>query len=200
MSYINRKKEVRFMTEQRAEVDPIMLGKEKERLELGQEFEDHYLFQAGRLSVDPETYVDEMVKGSSPRHVDYLREYYAKHLPWITRFNRKVPANWDRWYNVEQAFEFAGRINAQLSPELIDAGVSHYHHVVVFATVKSQTLSLEQFAEALKTDQSGPGDIEYGFLNDQFRLGMRPRELDEAEKLIDQKMQARIEAFEKGLR
>ena len=49
---------------------------------------------------------------------------------WQSRFSGQIPIQWHIEYNVTEDFEKAKEVGARLSEILVDAGVSHPHHLV----------------------------------------------------------------------
>jgi hypothetical protein len=73
-------------------------------------------------------------------------------LAWKQAFSGKIPKSWSIWYGLTDSFKEAGKRNIQLSPTLVNAGVSHDHHLVVNETGKSQKLSPQQLGLVLGRD------------------------------------------------
>lgn len=70
-----------------------------------------------------------------------------QNIKWKHYFIKKgIPKSWDIWYDVIHTFENAATNNEQLDNDLINAGISHPHHLVALETAKSQKLSTTQLA------------------------------------------------------
>lgn len=66
-------------------------------------------------------------------------------LAWKRTFSGKIPKSWgESWENVRRDFDVAEKRNAQLSPALVNAGISHTHPWVVNGAGRSQKLSPKQ--------------------------------------------------------
>ena len=106
-------------------------------------------------------------------------------VAWSEVFSGFVPANWNIWGDVMDAFEAAGEAQAQLSPELIYAGLLHPHHLVVKAAGKHQLLSREQLALCFIrywVDDLPEWNIDQ-ILKAQRRKGIRPADMRQASQL-----------------
>lgn len=77
-------------------------------------------------------------------------------LAWKQAFSGRIPKSWHIWHGPHHDFEEAGAKNVQLSPTLVNAGVSHDHHLVVNEAGKSQKLSPEQLGLVLGRDDIPP--------------------------------------------
>jgi hypothetical protein len=120
------------------------------------------LFRSGTLDFNLEKYVVEANKS-----LERTRQWYGQggwdekraaesfardiqdahyDLIWQQSFSGKVPRHWDIWYNVQNDFEKAREQKATLSPTLVDAGISHPHHLVANAVGKGQRLDARQIA------------------------------------------------------
>jgi hypothetical protein len=73
-------------------------------------------------------------------------------LAWKQAFSGRIPKSWSIWYGLTHSFEEAGKRGVQLSPTLVNAGVSHDHPLVVNEAGKSQKLSPEQLGLVLGRD------------------------------------------------
>lgn len=93
-------------------------------------YEDHPAFP-----VDMKT--DAVVKLMEAGHFD---------LAWRKHFNGRAPERWKTWTEASSDFEEAGKRGIQLSQELIDAGVSHPHHLVANKAGLGQSLNVNQLA------------------------------------------------------
>ena len=65
---------------------------------------------------------------------------------WRSRFSGQIPRQWHIWYNVKGDFEKARAVGARLSEMLVDAGLSHPHHLVANEVEKGQRLNTKQLA------------------------------------------------------
>lgn len=70
-------------------------------------------------------------------------------LAWRQHFDGRVPERWKTWYNAKNDFEAAQNKGIQLSQDLVDAGISHPHHLVANRTGLSQRLNANQLAMAM---------------------------------------------------
>lgn len=93
-------------------------------------YEDHPAFPA-----DMKT--DAVVELMETGHFD---------LAWRKHFSGKAPERWKTWTEASSDFKEAGKKKVQLSQELVDAGVSHPHHLVANETGFGQTLNVNQLA------------------------------------------------------
>ncbi len=73
-------------------------------------------------------------------------------LAWKQAFSGKIPKSWGIWYGAQSAFEEAGKRGVQLTPTLVNAGVSHDHHLVANEAGKTQKLNPEQLGLVLGRD------------------------------------------------
>ncbi len=78
--------------------------------------------------------------------MDYTVSHERHDVMWKQAFSGLIPKHWSHWIGIRDDFESAGKLHIQLSPTLVDAGVSHSHHLVLNETGKSQKLSIEQLA------------------------------------------------------
>lgn len=100
-------------------------------------------------------------------------------LAWKQAFSGKVPKSWYIWHGVKDSFNEAGKRGIQLSPTLVNAGVSHDHHLVVNETGKSQKLSPEQLGLVLGRDDIPLWNSDQ-IITAQRDKGMTDKEFDEA--------------------
>lgn len=106
---------------------------------------------------------------------------------WLEHFKGRVPARWDRWGDIIGDFGKAKEASVQLSPTLIDAGVTHWHHVVVATVAKTQRLTPIQIAMALEA-----GDAKWfreDILNGQEEMGTPIEDIREAAYIFLQRGQ-----------
>lgn len=102
---------------------------------------------------------------------------------WLFHFNGKIPKRWaDHWANASRDFEEAGKRNVQLSPTLVDAGVSHPNPWTVEEVAKTQKLTPEQLAISFAAH---PGDwYREQLIEAQRKLGVSEEEIDRAKVLF----------------
>ncbi len=75
------------------------------------------------------------------------KEGLIEDVKWEHYFSNKgIPDSWSIWYNITEYFKEAAKNNEQLDANLIDAGISHPHHLVALETAKSQKLTIQQLA------------------------------------------------------
>ena len=67
-------------------------------------------------------------------------------LAWRQHFGGRIPERWKTWYSAKDDFEAAQNRGIQLSKDLVDAGISHPHHLVANSAGLSQSLNLNQLA------------------------------------------------------
>ena len=120
-----------------------------------------------------------------PKEQSSLRDFVGKEgheLAWKQFFDGMVPKSWgESWTNVDNAFEEAGRRDVQLSEVLVNAGVSHYHPLVINRAGKNQRLTSDQLGLVLAR-----GDIPRWNLKEVIKAqfvdrGMSVQEIREAE-------------------
>ena len=103
-------------------------------------------------------------------------------LAWKQAFSGKIPKSWAIWYGLTDSFEKAGERNVQLSPTLVNAGISHTHHLVVNETGKNQKLTAEQLGLVLgRVDDIPPWNSEQ-IITAQKAKGMTQEEFRKAEE------------------
>lgn len=100
-------------------------------------------------------------------------------LAWKQAFSGKIPKSWSIWYGLTHSFEEAGKRGIQLSPTLVNAGVSHDHPLVVNEAGKSQKLSPEQLGLVLGRDDIPPWNSNE-IISAQRAKGMTNEEYQEA--------------------
>lgn len=100
-------------------------------------------------------------------------------LAWKQAFSGRIPKSWYIWHGPMKAFEEAGKRNIQLSPTLVNAGVSHDHHLVVNEAGKSQKLSSEQLGLVLGRDDIPSWNSDQ-IIAAQRAKGMTKGEFDDA--------------------
>ena len=67
-------------------------------------------------------------------------------LAWRQHFGGRIPERWKTWHKAQNDFETAQNRGIQLSQDLVDAGISHPHHLVANGVGLSQRLNLNQLA------------------------------------------------------
>lgn len=87
------------------------------------------------LPVDMKT--NEVVRLTEEGHFD---------LAWRKHFSGRAPERWKTWTEASSDFQEARKRRIQLSQELIDAGVSHPHHLVANEVGLGQSLNVNQLA------------------------------------------------------
>ena len=100
-------------------------------------------------------------------------------LAWKQAFSDRIPKNWDVWGKVMVSFKEAGRRNIQLSPVLVNAGVSHDFPSVVYEAGKSQRLTPQQLGFVLGRDNLSQW-ISDRVIATQKAKGMTTQEYDRA--------------------
>ena len=100
-------------------------------------------------------------------------------LAWKQAFSGVIPIHWNIWYIVEDSFNEGGKRNVQLSPTLINAGISNDNHLVVNEVGKSQKLSPQQLGFILGRDDIPSWNSDQ-IVEAQERKGMTRSEYDEA--------------------
>ena len=139
------------------------------------------------------SYQNWLSKTRNPQRAKESLNYFVgseRHeIMWKQAFSGKIPKSWgDVWYNVKKSFQEAGKQNVQLSPDLVNAGVSHSHHLVVNETGKSQNLSVEQLAVVIARKKTK--DIpEWNYdeiITSQENKGMTRTNLNDAIKIADE--------------
>jgi hypothetical protein len=105
---------------------------------------------------------------------------------WKQSFDRRIPRSWGvSWTSVRRAFTEAGELGVQLSETLVNAGVSHPHHIVVICTGTNQRLHPEQLGLILaRRDILSSNSSEV--VNAQRKRGMSEQELVEAERIASE--------------
>lgn len=101
-------------------------------------------------------------------------------LAWKQAFSGRIPKSWYIWHGPIDAFEKAGKKNVQLSSILVNAGVSHDHHLVVNEAGKSQKLSPEQLGLVLGRDDIPSWNSDQ-IIKAQKAKGMTKDEYEEAQ-------------------
>lgn len=101
-------------------------------------------------------------------------------LAWKNAFSGLIPKNWQDWFGAYETFRDAGAQNVQLSPLLINAGISHFNSQVVIMAGSTQKLTPDQLGLII-----GNGEFLKGGLNRvisaQKRKGMSDSDLQTAE-------------------
>lgn len=104
---------------------------------------------------------------------------------WRSRFSGQIPRSWHIWYNVQGDFEKARAAGARLSETLVDAGVSHPHHLVANEVGKGQRLNTRQLAW-LFVRPDFPNWNRDEILTAQRKMGVSENDLREAMKMADE--------------
>lgn len=105
-------------------------------------------------------------------------------LAWKQHFSGQVPKDWRLWHGPMNDIEDASRGGIQLSGTLIDAAVSHTHHLVANIAGKLQSLNTHQLAVAFARDLP-PWNIEE-IVEAQRERGMSTEQIAEARKLSEE--------------
>ncbi|MEI7521877.1 MAG: hypothetical protein WCJ86_00185 [Candidatus Saccharibacteria bacterium] len=102
-------------------------------------------------------------------------------LAWKQHFSGQVPKDWEMWYEPVQDIEEAGSRGVQLSGTLIDAAVSHDHHLVANKAGTLQGLNTHQLAVAFARGLPAwnIGDI----VEAQRQRGMSEEQIAEAKEM-----------------
>lgn len=148
------------------------------------------LFKEGVLNVNLENYVERNLrkaykqwkKDGSGREFDrkYERKELETELPWLTKYNGKVPASWDIWWAITHAMEDARLQNVQLSPVLIDAALDHDHPGCVGSAGLNQRLNFNQLIKVFsRYNYHKDDEIEIA----QKQFGVNPSIVSRARKL-----------------
>jgi hypothetical protein len=112
-------------------------------------------------------------------------------LLWKQYFNEHIPLPWGTvWYEVQHDFKEAGVRGIQLSKGLVDAGISHSHHLVVNEAGKSQRLNPVQLGLVLGRDDI-PGWNSSEVIEAQKVKGMTAQEFEKA-NAIAREIRAKI--------
>lgn len=97
---------------------------------------------------------------------------------------RNIPSSWDIWYNVSETFTEAAKNKEELSTDLIDAGISHPHHLVAYETGKTQRLNTRQLAYLFIRELPFWNFEE--IIEAQTEKGMTDQDLEEAKKYAEE--------------
>jgi hypothetical protein len=123
---------------------------------------------------------DEQTRDSINRDVFQKRW----ELAWKQHFSGKVPKDWEMWHAPMDDIEEAGNRRIQLSSTLIDAAVSHDHHLVANKVGTLQDLNTHQLAIAFARELP-PWNIGQ-IVEAQVKRGMSEEQVDEARKLAEE--------------
>lgn len=102
-------------------------------------------------------------------------------LAWKQHFSGQVPKDWEMWHAPMDDIEEAGRRGLQLSGTLIDAAVSHDHHLVTNKAGTLQDLNTHQLAIAFARELP-PWNIGQ-IVETQLKRGMTDKQVSEARKM-----------------
>lgn len=158
------------------------------------------LFANGVYTYDPNSEIDR-AEDSIRSHSDWLKRagwsedrssdslnYDITHqrweLAWKQHFSGRVPKQWRIWHGAMHDVEVAGERDVQLSDTLIDAAVSHSHHLVTNAAGKHQVLNTHQLAIAFARDLP-PWNLDE-IVSSQIEKGMTQDQIREARKLSEE--------------
>jgi hypothetical protein len=170
------------------------------RNEVVQTFESQ-LFRGGTLEFNPDHYLTEAADDLKKQKDWYDNNPYwdakrtaesisrdmddAKYeMIWRRRFSGQIPQQWYIWYNVSHDFEDARRLGVQLSETLVDAGVSHPHHLVANEVGQGQRLSIKQLAW-LFARPDFPDWNRDQILVSQRKMGIKEEDICEAMRAAD---------------
>lgn len=169
------------MTEQVIHEEPLS-QEDQERQKWGEQLEE-LMFAGGKLEVDTDKLLAHRLRYYPEGHVDRerVKKWYERDIPWIQEFTGKVPSSWIGTENIERTFQIATRMNAQLSPMLIDAALSHPDtvHDRVEEIAEGQKLSVTQLVKAFLR-LSGPIGDQPRIYHRQMHLGMSRDEFIQA--------------------
>lgn len=70
-------------------------------------------------------------------------------LTWRKQFDGQIPSRWINWIDIKNDFEQAGKLSLQLNDDLINAGITHPHHLVANEVGKFQKLNMTQLVAVL---------------------------------------------------
>lgn len=104
---------------------------------------------------------------------------------WRNRFSGQIPRQWHIWYNVSHDFEEARKLGVKLNETLVDAGVSHPHHLVANEVGKGQRLNVKQLAWLFARPDFPTWNREE-ILVAQRKMGVKEGEIHEAMRTADQ--------------
>lgn len=182
-------------------LDKVVVTPTHQSREIQSDFESQ-LFRNGTLDFDLNQYMAEATRDLQRSKDWYGHNPYwdakktagsmardmndAKYeMIWKSRFSGQIPKYWYIWYNVIGDFEKARRLNARLSETLIDAGVSHPHHLVAYEVGKGQRLNTRQLAW-LFVRPDFPDLNRDEIITAQRKMGVSEKELQVAIKMADQ--------------
>ncbi len=131
-------------------------------------------------------YWDEQRQDSLSRDVFQKRW----ELAWKQHFSGQVPKDWEMWHAPMDDIEEAGRRGVQLSGTLVDAAVSHNHHVVTNKAGTLQDLNTHQLAIAFARELP-PWNIGQ-IVEAQVKRGMSEKQVAEARKMAEEIRQAYV--------
>lgn len=117
-------------------------------------------------------------------------------LTWRNQFSGQIPRNWVNWITISDDFEAAGKLGLQLSDELINAGITHPHHLVANTVGKSQRLNMTQLIAALARPGI-PSWNEREIIDAQITKGLTQKELGEAQRRANE-IKEKIRQEKKG--
>lgn len=102
-------------------------------------------------------------------------------LAWKQTFSRQIPKDWDIWHGPYRAFENAKKFGVQLSPVLVNAGVSNAIVHVVKEAGLGQKLNPQQLGLIIGREDLNPFVMK-NIIAAQFSKGMTKNQYSEAEK------------------
>ena len=112
-------------------------------------------------------------------------------LTWRSQFSDQIPRRWLDWCDIGDDFEEAERLNLQLSDGLVDAGITHPHHLVANTVGKAQKLNEAQLGAAVARSDI-PAWNEEEISKAQLKRGLS--------KINIRKAQARAEEIKRSMR
>lgn len=104
-------------------------------------------------------------------------------LAWKQHFSGQVPKDWKMWHGPIEDIEEAGKRGLQLSGTLIDAAVSHDHHLVANKAGTLQSLNTHQLAVAFARELP-PWNIGQ-IVEAQVKRGMTEKQVSEARRMAE---------------
>ena len=107
-------------------------------------------------------------------------------IMWKQFFDGVIPKRWgETWHNPIRDLEEAGKRKVQLSELLVNAGVSHSHHLVVNEAGKNQRLNPKQLGLVLARDDI-PAWNSDEVIASQKAKGMTKQEISKARKIASE--------------
>lgn len=169
--------------------------------DIGSDFESQ-LFQDGTLDFDLDRYLTEATEdlkrskdwyGNNP-YWDERRTAESMtrdmddatyEMIWRKRFSGQIPRQWHIWYNVKGDFEKARQLGVRMSENLVDAGVSHPHHLVANEVGIGQRLNTKQLAWIFVRPEF-PNWNRSEILAAQKKMGVSEDDLRDAMRMADE--------------